>query len=583
MTEPNTIANNYLFEHARHRKLTFKHDFEVIYPWWRRCKLRVLLITDGGLSFGMDDFGLSAFVNILINDRPWYADFEITLAHLRSNVSPADMMQGAAGIARRITGFRFDEPTHFDENMYDQVWMFGVETYFHTGSYAQRNGDRARYPVDRLGNAELVALSRFMDNKGGVFATGDHAYLGRGLCGSIKRVRNMRLWDSTSSNNNADEVSMDGARRNDTNQIGRDAGSQFSDQSDDVPQTIDLKLYSSWAGFLRNARYPHPVLCGRNGRIDVLPDHPHEGECREPPDLNLNYDFDGSVEYPDATDGTGKVASEVIAHSHVPAGNNARTSKAATIAHTFGAISAYDGHRANVGRVVCDATWHHFINVNLIGIVEGGIFDEFGNPSESPTKHSGFLSSADGLAALDKIKNYFTNIAVWIARPSNISCFRRRFWWDLLYIGRLMEATLPDPNIKFESISTHHFLSIGIQARDVLGRLAGQCQTLEWIFEIPELIEFKPWIIPWDPWEKGKREIDAPLPVFDPMPLVDLALGAALVGTRQALPYPGEKLDDEEFDKALEAGRSAAKQALGVARKDLARSWKEFSRLMHAE
>ena len=33
----------------------------------------------------------------------------------------------------------------------------------------------------------------------------------------------------------------------------------------------------------------------------------------------------------------------------------------------FGAISAYDGDPAGVGRIVCDATWHHFVNINLNG------------------------------------------------------------------------------------------------------------------------------------------------------------------------------------------------------------------------
>ena len=33
--------------------------------------------------------------------------------------------------------------------------------------------------------------------------------------------------------------------------------------------------------------------------------------------------------------------------------------------------ATYDGHRADVGRVVCDSTWHHFVNVNLTGIFEG--------------------------------------------------------------------------------------------------------------------------------------------------------------------------------------------------------------------
>lgn len=131
---------------------------------------------------------------------------------------------------------------------------------------------------------------------------------------------------------------------------------------------------------------------------------------RAPSDITLS--FGGADEFPLNAGGT-RIVPQVIAWSYVPAGNNARGSKQPTQAHDFGAISAYDGHRAGgKGRVVCDATWHHFVNVNLIGVVEGGIFDEFEFAGEHASKHDGYLSSAAGLVALDKIKNCCTNIGV---------------------------------------------------------------------------------------------------------------------------------------------------------------------------
>jgi hypothetical protein len=87
---------------------------------------------------------------------------------------------------------------------------------------------------------------------------------------------------------------------------------------------------------------------------------------------------------------------------------------------TFGAIRAYDGHRASVGRVVVDATWHHFFNINLTG--------ELGDPG--PIKNLGFLATPAGQAAFADIKTYFRNIAVWLARPSNQSGMAwRALWW----------------------------------------------------------------------------------------------------------------------------------------------------------
>ena len=46
-----------------------------------------------------------------------------------------------------------------------------------------------------------------------------------------------------------------------------------------------------------------------------------------------------------------------------------------------------------------------------------------------------------------------------------------------------MEATLLDPAVRFDQIGIEQFYSIGIHARDVLGRLASQCQTIEWVID----------------------------------------------------------------------------------------------------
>jgi hypothetical protein len=554
-----SISNRELIEVNLKRRLVFQLQPELIYPWWRRCTVKVLIVTDGGLNFGEGDFGLSTFIRVLKNDAPSRVRFDLTLAHIR-NVSNVDMLDTEPGITQRIKEFRFDNPAHFTPEMYDQVWLFGIET-----SYAGMPG-RGQF----LAPAEIEAIHVHMQRGGGMFATGDHGYLGQALCGGLPRIRGMRHWgDFPSSNNTVNEVSMGGPRRNDTNQVGDDVGSQFSDQSDDIPQPLDLTLYSTYVGALRTARYPHPVLCGRTGRIDVFPDHPHEGECRVPPDVTLQ--FGGEAEYPPDGSGT-QILPEVIACSHVPSGNNARGTKDPTIAHTFGAISAYDGHRAGgKGRVVCDATWHHFVNVNLIGVVEGGIFDEFSNPGENLAKHDGFLSSAAGLAALNKIKNYYTNVGVWISPPGLHACFNRFVWWQLVYGDRIMEAALTSPDIPLERIPTVTLMHIGTHARDAFGRRASQCQTIEWLIDWLRdlnLIEIA-WIDPWDPITKLRleKEEDLPLPIFDPMPLVDVALGAALVAMRQNFPFPPPEPTDEYDAAAMEAVEKGARFGFERARK----------------
>lgn len=556
---PAGLSNQALLHINRERRELWRRDITKFHPWWRRCEVNVLLVTDGNLDFGQGDFGFSTFVRTLLDDAPLRVAFRVTLAHLRGN--GPDMFTAETRIVRRITDFRFDEPTHFTSTQFDEVWLFGFETFFHSSSYPARQADQARYPATQLGNDELLRLQQHMNGGGGIFATGDHGRLGRGLCGHIPRVRNMRWWDNFPNTGDlTNEVSMLGQRRNDTNREGYDAGWTFSDQSDDIPQVVDLHLYSTPLNVLRNARYPHPVLCGRNGRIDVLPDHPHEGECRLPNDLNLTDTPDGSAEYPlIAGSTTTRLAPEIIAHARVPAGNTGlgvTGFKQPTQAHSFPVISAYDGHRAGAGRIVCDSTWHHFVNVNLVGVIEGGAFDEFDtNPIEHGSKHDGFLSSVAGGVALEKIRNYHTNIGVWIAPQSRHACFNRWIWWELVFHDRIMEATLVDPGIALERIPAAVLWSIGAHARDVFGHRAGQCQTLEWVFDWVKTVwpEIVPWINPWEPPPLRPGKGLQGLPTLELMPLVDSALGAALVSLRQALPYPPDKLTDKHDKLAADA------------------------------
>ncbi len=585
-----SLSNQRLLELSKKRQLDFKLNPELLYPWWRRCHVRVLMVTDGGLDFGTGDFGLSALVDILKNDAPSRVKFDISLAHLRSDASNAQIQAGATGIVRSMKGFRFDNPAQFKAADYDEVWLFGAETNFWTGSYADRNANHATYPQTQLATAELNILFDFMNtHKGGVFATGDHGALGKGLCSGIPRVRSMRYWDHYPSANEAvSQVGMSGPWRNDTNHAGHDAGAQFSDQSDDIPQTIDLKLYSTRVGILKRARYPHPLLCGQMGRINVLPDHPHEGECRVPDSLTLT--FNGSDEYPAASGGGARIAPEIVAHARVPAGNTADKagSKQPTIAHSFGIIAAYDGHRADVGRVSTDATWHHFINVNLIGVVEGGIFDQFDafggdqHIGEDASKHNGFLSSASGMAALDKIKNYFTNIGVWLAPPALHTCFNKFVWWQVAYVDRVMEAALIDPNVAFEKIQVDTFYAIGVHARDAFGRRASQCQSLQWVIDWikPLIPEFVPWIDPWDPVIHVDTKGQPPVPVIDPVPILDVALGAALVALRQAQPYPPEKLTKEHDSLVERAITVGAQHGLKLAVSQFNASVKSLDRVL---
>jgi hypothetical protein len=310
-----------------------------------------------------------------------------------------------------------------------------------------------------------------------------------------------------------------------------------------------------------------------------------------PPDLTLT--FGGAAEYPVDTSGV-QIVPEVIAWSRVPAGNTARTefsgsitSKTATIGHNFGAISAYDGHRAGVGRVVCDATWHHFVNVNLIGVLEGETFDRFLLPGEHASKHDGFLSSPAGIAALNKIKNYFTNIGVWISPKERHTCFNQLVWWHLVYADRIMEAALTSPEIPLERIPASTLMHIGIHARDAFGRRAGQCQTLEWLIDWLDEFRFieAAWIDPWDPiiQLRLQDEENAPLPTLDPQPLVDVSLGAALVSMRQRFPYPPDKPSGKDDAAAMKAVYEGASYGMALAKRAALEQWSRFAKALQQD
>lgn len=573
-----------LFALVRNRWARARLEPQVYRPWWRPATVSVLLVTDG-LDFGDGDFGLSTFITSLLNEERRYVRFEITLGHLLSDPTPEMMLARESRIARRINDFRFDEPTHFASDRYDEVWLFGVTTNYwqtpppgQTAPFATRSAQRGRYPQDRLGPAELDNLTAHMNGGRGLFATGDHARLGRGLCGFVDRARSMRHWEDFGPGS-GDEVSgpgqasMRGANRNDSNATGHDLGYQFSDQSDDIPQQLQLRLYHAPAGLLRRERYPHPILCSPLGRIDVFPDHPHEGEVMVPSDLTLTC-RDGSQEYPARTDGSGVQVPEIIAWGRVAAGNTASATpghpgnKIATVAHQFGLLAAYDGHRAAVGRVVTDSTWHHFVNVNLIGIFEGGVFDDFGRLGEDPSKHTGFLATPAGRAHLARIRHYYVNTAVWLAHPDRIRAMNDVLWWDVIWSDRLVEATTLDPSHTLRDLSVVDLWHIGSEARDVLGRRASVCRTVELVIDLLDWEEFNPWVNPWDP---GIGKEVPVIPWFDPEPLLLIALGGAIVALRDAFPYPVPEvagLTDRARDVRAAGASSAVSEALHLLQRD---------------
>lgn len=476
------------------------------FTWLSTCRVRILVVTDSS-SGGFDEttgFHLGKVLKLVEND-PWpHVKFEFTKAHRQASAT-AD-----------VPNFRFDG---HDLTQYSQIWLFGI----------------SRSGPDPLSQSELRALSQFMDGGGGVFATGDHENLGQAMAAEVPRVRSMRRWYHPNPGPNGEPAAPDqtGAGRHDTIVDTNPGvpGVQGS-QTDSTPQQIRPRFYSRRTGGFLDAvaRFPHPVLCGPDGPIRFLPDHMHEGLCEVPANLSNGFSFDGynGTEYP--TVGTHQEAPEVIAwaDSHD------------TTTTDFGVLAAYDGHRANVGRVLVDATWHHWFNINLDGYIKAT------TPGD-PT------FDAATVPKWEAIKAYFRNVGAWLANPHIQTCLRNGGWlvavrhFDILIAHRSLEL-IRDPVL--------YFWQIGTFARDALGRLASQCQYLMW-----NLGFLAPLELAFDPWVR--------LPQPDPPPWIDLeelelvALGGAMDGllNRFSPDVAGQEILDNQMEELDQAAKRGAAQA----------------------
>jgi hypothetical protein len=359
---------------------------------------------------------------------------------------------------------------------YDQVWLFGING----GNFG-------------LSNSEVATLAEFMNGGGGVFATGDHASLGRALCGSLPRIRHMREWrpadsggvpmgtefDATIAVNRVDTVVNPGA----------DGVYEFRDQSDAIPQRIYPNYRVTDTDGLGGAAWSatvHPLLMlpgalasrssaaaggantGFTKDMDVLPDHPHESVCyevRSSAVLGGAYNQSGQnfPEFqPSAADPTQRVGAQIVAYA-VAGGRSVQNGpwKPPVRPRMFGIVSAYDGRQAQAypgktqrpGRIVCDSTWHHYVNINLDGTGSGrtGLGTGAG---------AAFVPSPD----LEKIYAYYRNIVTWLQPANRVWC---GLFWDLA-ATRLHPALLEELIEWPRLTSWRDWIGVGREANNLL-------------------------------------------------------------------------------------------------------------------
>jgi hypothetical protein len=554
------------------------------------------------------EFHLGEFTRCLVETN--WVGFNVELTRAHRAVAGTNGMNEAQLKADRgadVIGFRFDQPFTVNGASrtladYDMALFFSIEV-----------GD----PNAGLA-AEAEAIATFMENGGGFFATGDHANLGATLCGLVPRVRSMRRWWSGAGPNGEPAApSPIGPSRHDTTRAGSDNVTHFEDQSDDVPQEIEPKMYQAGlvvvGGYPATKSLPHPLLCSPEGRITYLPDHMHEGWCEVPGNLaSRQFTLAGNSvrEYPDYTPANPPagyvpepLAPEVVATATVLPGV---TSPALDPEHfggidpatgkTFGVIGAWDGHRVGKGRVVVDATWHHFFDINLSG---DRYLEDNGLPVSHQQKLAGFyvLDDTDTRVpnhAYRMIQWYFRNIVYWL-----IPARRRRslWWWELAAVlkrPRLAEelGALKSRDalreLRFDLL--YYF---GQLAEDYFAQARGHCAR----YRVHEY-QFKPkipwweWIQDfgdvWDPIVKGRRREETQraqwLGAVGAGPRTDVAatltLGAALVTVAMQREALDRQASEAETAKALDAAfMPVLERAIGEYREVLAAGARLESRL----
>jgi hypothetical protein len=443
-------------------------------------RVKILIVTDGSAGFGKspggpfvldDDFSLGEVLNELANDPWWWVRFQVTTAHRRNDPF--------AAATATYKNFRFDSPP-VPLSTFDEIWLFGVE-----GRADPLSPPPASSTV--LQSAEIDALRGFMDAGGGIFATGDHYGLGESMCAQLPRVGKMRRWQPGGPVGTPPPPT--GPNRYDTVREGPTPGYEFNDQSDNVPQPIyPTRYYNPWdlTIFTQHWR-PHPVLCGRHGVIDVLPDHMHENRIVQ---TATALAAGSAGEWPGGQGPEVIATARVIPHTNIDGFGfvSGPPAEEGLPAGEFGVLGAYEGHPQGVGRIVVDATWHHWFHVNVRGF----------NPA-SPE--------------YDKIRNYWWNVALWLAPPAKQQAMYHAAVYGLTYLQPFNELYVDPPTYW-----------LGFAAVDAIGRRASQCLVTEWV--IPKLLKDFAVELRWKPIPPDPGPL---VPVFGGLEHIrEFALGGAI-------------------------------------------------------
>jgi hypothetical protein len=209
----------------------------------------------------------------------------------------------------------------------------------------------------------------------------------------------------------------------------------------------------------------------------------------------------------------------------------------------FGILGGYDGHQVNIGRVVVDSTWHHWLNINLNGIdsgsinnvSQGGLYDSSNNPTPE----------------YQEIQQYFQNIAAWLEPKRLRICFFFRLvctrWnWPLI------EEFNPRDKPSFS-----HFVQLGEMLEQTLIPFKNHSGSLQLLQQILDVVDGQDRLKnTFNPLYRGKDKVFIPSMINSKI-LVQLMLGGAFYGVMRELPDDAEKANEaiNELFKKYEDGK----------------------------
>jgi hypothetical protein len=119
----------------------------------------------------------------------------------------------------------------------------------------------------------------------------------------------------------------------------------------------------------------------------------------------------------------------------------------------------YKAKAQRPGRIVCDSTWHHYVNVNLDGTGSGG------RTGLGTGSGAGFVPSD----ALEKIYAYYRNIASWLQPANRIWC---SIFWDLVAV-RFNPAIYEELLDIDRLVTWRDLVGVGREARNLIHRVRG--------------------------------------------------------------------------------------------------------------